>query len=89
MKKQNKTLENLALQREKEKKTWETKYKAWEGKCRELKTKNDRLMKQVTGQPQVQGAKKIIWDAIIEEADKFRPYLDYILDKEMAGYSSR
>ena len=28
------------------------------------------------------GAKHIIWDFIILEATKLRPYLDYILDKE-------
>ena len=43
----------------------------------------------MTGQLQVQGSKHIIWDAIIEEVDKFRPYLDYILDKELAIHSSR
>ena len=54
-----------------------------------LQTKNDKLMKQVTRQLQVQGEKHIIWDAIIEEADKFRPYLDYILDKELVIHSFR
>ena len=42
----------------------------------------------MTGQPQVQGEKHIIWDAIIEEADIFRRYLDYILDKELVIHSS-
>ena len=32
----------------------------------------------------MQGAKHIIWDALISEAAKLSPYLDYILDKERA-----
>ena len=72
---------NPVLQREKEKKTWEAKSQAWEAKCQELQTKNDKLIKQVTVQLPVQGEKHIIWDSIIEEEDKFRSYLDYILDK--------
>ena len=39
-KNQNENLENLALQREQERKTWEAK-------CEELQRKNDKLMKQV------------------------------------------
>ena len=35
------------------------------------------------------GGKHIIWDAIIEKEDNFRPYLDYILDKEVVIHSSR
>ena len=73
----------MALQREQERKTWESKSQAWEAKCQELQTKNDKLMKQVTVQASLQGAKHIIWDTIIAEADNFRPYLDYILDKEV------
>ena len=41
------------------------------------------------GQLQVQREKHIIWESIIEEGNKFRPYLDYILDKELVIYSSR
>ena len=47
------------------------------------------MTKQVPIQLQVQGEKNIIWDAIIEEANKFRPYLDYILDKELVIHSSK
>ena len=47
------------------------------------------MTKQVLGQFQVQGTKHIIWDAIIEEANKFRTYLDYVLDKELEIHSSR
>ena len=36
LKNQNKTLENLALQREQEKKTWEAKSQAWAAKIQEL-----------------------------------------------------
>ena len=88
LKNQNKTLENIGLKREQEKKTWEAKSQAWEAKCQEMQTNNDKLMKRVTGQLQVQGDKHIIWDSIIEEAKKFRPYLDYILDKELVIHSS-
>ena len=43
LKNQNKNLENLALKREEERKTLENK-------CRDLPDKNNKLMKQVTGQ---------------------------------------
>ena len=59
-----------------ENRSWEAKYRDWEAKCKELKMKNDKLTKQETDQLQVQGAKHMIWDAIIEEKNKFRPYLD-------------
>ena len=72
---QNKNLENVALKREEER-------KAWENKCKYLLDKNDKLMKQVTGQLPIQGAKHILWDIIIAEATKIRPYMDYILDKK-------
>ena len=82
-------MENLPLQREQERKTWEAKSQAWKSKCQELQTKNDKLMKEVIGQFPVQGGKHIIWDSIIKEANKFRPYLDYVLDKEVVIHSSR
>ena len=44
-KNQNENLENLALQREQERKTWEAKIQAWEAKCWELQNKNDKLTK--------------------------------------------
>ena len=65
LKNQNKTLENLSLQTEKETRTWEANSNAWEAKCQELQKKNDKLMKSVTTQLQVQGEKHIIWDSII------------------------
>ena len=40
-------------------------------------------MKQVTRQLPMQGAKHILQDIIIAEVEKLRPYLDYILDKEI------
>ena len=67
----------------------EQERKDWESKCQELQTKNEKLMKQVTSQSSVQGEKHIIWDAIIAEASKLRPYLDYILDKEVVIQSSK
>ena len=81
LKNQNKNLENLVLKREEER-------KAWENRCRDLSDKNDKLMKQVTGQLPVQGEKHIISDVIISEAAKLKPYLDYILDKEIVMQDS-
>ena len=46
-------------------------------------------MKQVTRKLPVQGDKHIIWDMIIAEATKLRPYLDYILDKEIIIQGAR
>ena len=45
-------------------------------------------MKHVTCQSSMQGGKHIIWDAIIREAGKLIPYLDYMLDKEAMIQSS-
>ena len=66
LKKQNKNLDNLALKREEERKTWESK-------CKYLLDKNDKLMKQVTGQLPTWGSKHIIWDVLIVEENKLRP----------------
>ena len=65
MKNKNKNLENLALQREQERKTWEAKSQAWEAKRQELQTKNDKLMKQVTGQAIMQGFPYFGFDFLI------------------------
>ena len=51
---QNKNLENLALQREQERKPREAKYQAWEAKCQELQTKNNKLLKFVDKEKQWQ-----------------------------------
>ena len=45
---------------------------------------NTKLTKQVVGQMAFQGARNMIWNKIILEANKFRPYLDYIADQESA-----
>ena len=74
LKNQNENLEILALKREQEKKAWEAKYQ-------ELQTNNDKLMKQNTVQSSVHRENDIIWDSIISESSKLRPYLDYVLDK--------
>ena len=67
----------------------EEERKSWEKKCKELSDKNENFMKQVTGQLLVQGAKNITWDVIIDEEKKLRPYLDYILDKEIVMQETR
>ena len=82
LKNQNKNMESLALKREQER-------KAWEEKCQELQSKNDKLMKQVTRQPSLEGVKHIIWDTLILEASKLRTYLYYILDKEVVIQSTK
>ena len=38
----------------------------------------------MVGQMALQGAIHMIWDEFIQEANKFRPYLDYIADQESA-----
>ena len=45
--------------------------------------KNDKMVKQLSGQLPMQGARNLIWDMIIAEAIKGRPYFNYILEKEM------
>ena len=46
LKNQNKNLENVALKKEEERKSWERK-------CKDLWDKNDNIMKQVTGKSPV------------------------------------
>ena len=58
LKNQNKILEDAALRKEEERKAIENKYK-------ELLDKNDKLVKQLTGQFPIKGKKHIIWDMII------------------------
>ena len=45
---------------------------------------NTKLTKQVVDQMTLQGAIHMIWDKIILEANKFRPYLYYIADQKSA-----
>ena len=37
----------------------------------------------------MKGEKKFLWGMIIDEATNIRPYLDYILDKEIVVQSAR
>ena len=76
LKNQNNNLEDIAGKRELERNKLEDKYK-------ELVDKNNKLTKQVIGQSSLQGEKHLIWDVLIAEATKIRPYLDFILDKEI------
>ena len=43
----------------------------------------------MVGKLALQGAGHLIWDQIIMEADKFRPYLDIIEDQEIAMGEAR
>ena len=60
-----------------------------ENKCKDLLDKNDKLMKPLTGKLFVQVSKHMIWDMIIAEARKLRPYLNYILDKEIVTHADK
>ena len=60
-----------------------------EDKCRELVEKNNKLSKQVSGKSSVQGSKHLILDVLIVEATKLKPYLDFILDKEIVTQEAR
>ena len=73
---QNKNLVDEILKKEEER-------KALEKKCKELLDKNEKLVKQLSRQLPMQGARHLIWDMIIAEAVKIRPYLNYIQDKKM------
>ena len=45
--------------------------------CTELERKNSELSKLVSGQETLIGAKHLIWDAIIVEANKVQTYLGF------------
>ena len=62
----------------------EQENKEVEEKCQQLMNQNTKLAKQVVVQMSFQGARHMIWDKIILEANKFRPYLDYIAYQEDA-----
>ena len=51
-------------------------------KCQGLIQQNAKLSQQVVGKISLQGARNLIWDQIIIEADKFQPYLDFVEDQE-------
>ena len=53
-----------------------------EERCRELESKSSELSKLVSGQGALVGARHLIWDLIIVEANKVHPYLDFIQDKD-------
>ena len=74
---QNQNLEETILKREQEK-------KEVEGIYQELMNQNTKSTKQVVGQMALQGARHMIWDKIIKESNKFRPYLEFIGDQESA-----
>ena len=82
LKQQNQNLEDISLKKEEEKKNLEER-------CQELINQNTKLTKQVVGQMALQGAKHMIWDEIIKETNKFRPYLDFIVDQESALKAAR
>ena len=70
----NKNLADVVLKKEEERKALENKYK-------ELLYKNEKLLNKLSGKFPMQGARHLIWDIIIAEAIKLKPYLNYILNK--------
>ena len=50
----------------------------FENKNTQLLEKNEKLVEKVSGQLPVQGSRHLIWDMIITEATKIRPYLNFI-----------
>ena len=76
LKNENKNLENATLKKEEEK-------KALENKCKGMLDKNEKFEKQLFGKLPIWGARNIVWDMIIVEAIKLRPYLNYIMEKEI------
>jgi hypothetical protein len=60
----------------------EKEIKTLQAKIQELSNNNKGLAAHVTGQAAMQGCKHLVWDQIIKEVDKLRPYLDYIRVKE-------
>ena len=73
LKQQNQNLEDISLKKEEEKKKPEER-------CQGLINQNTKLTKKLVCQMVLQGAKHMIWDEIIKESNKFRPYLDFIAD---------
>ena len=67
---------NQNLAREVKKK--EEERKLFENKNKELLERNDKLVKQLSGQLPAQGARHLLWDMIISEATRIKPYLNYI-----------
>ena len=51
--------------------------------------KNEKLVKKISGQLLIQGARLLILDMIIAEAVKIVPYLNYIQEKEMVINASK
>ena len=82
LKKQNTNLGDIAGKRELER-------NKLEDKCKEQVDKNNKLKKHVTGQSTLQGEKHLIWDVLIAEASKIRPYFDFILDKDIVTQAAR
>ena len=70
----------MQLRRKKKK---EEERKLLGNKNKELLDKNEKLMEHLTGQLPMQGARHLLWDMLISEATKIRPYLNFIKDKEM------
>ena len=45
---------------------------------------NAKLSQQLIDKLALQGARHLIWDQIIVEAKRFKPYIDFIIDQENA-----
>ena len=50
---------------------------------KQLQKKVNELNENVTGRTPLQGDKHLIWDTLAIEITKFRPYLNYLNDKNL------
>ena len=56
----------------------EEERRLFENKNKELLDRNDKLVKQLSGQLLVQDARHLLWDMIISKDMRIRTYLNYI-----------
>ena len=71
LKNQNQNLAEAVKKKEEERRLFENKNK-------ELLDRNEKLVKQLSRQLPVHGARHLLWDMIISEATRIRPYLNYV-----------
>ena len=65
---------------EEEKENEEQEKEKIEEKCQELTQQNAKLSQQVICNMALQDARHLIWDQIIADPNKFKPYIDFIVN---------
>jgi hypothetical protein len=55
----------------------------------DLQERVNKLKTRLKGKTLLQGAKHVIWDAIVVEVAKFRSYLNFINDKDNMAATAR